>query len=252
MTTNAEATPIGQRIHKLGRGVSAGFTARSNGGVSVPPFARLNLGNGVGDDPVAVARNRELAARGFGISPDSVTWMSQVHGRDVAVVDTPGNAGQVDAMVTSRPGVALAVLVADCLPVLVADADAGVVGAAHSGRPGTAANISGALIDEMTRQGANPEHCVALLGPSVCGRCYEVPGDLRDEMKRVTPEGACVTRWGSPGVDIRAAVVAQLRVARVAEIGHDERCTREDDTLFSYRRDATTGRFAGYVWRDAA
>ncbi|MDG4863884.1 laccase domain-containing protein, partial [Streptomyces sp. T-3] len=120
-------------------GAHFAFTDRW-GGVSAVPYAELNLGGAVGDDPDAVRRNRELAAKELGIDPALVVWMNQVHGRDVAVVDGPWGPGAevpaVDAVVTARRGVALAVLTADCTPVLLADPVAGVVAAAHAGRPG--------------------------------------------------------------------------------------------------------------------
>ncbi|MEY9212987.1 peptidoglycan editing factor PgeF [Thermobifida halotolerans] len=235
-------------VIELAPGVRAGFTGR-DGGVSREPYATLNLGGHVGDDPEAVAENRRRAARGFGLDPRDVVWMNQVHGADAVTVTGSGPAGDVDAVVTTVPGLALAVLVADCLPVLVADAEAGVVGAAHSGRPGMAAGVVASLVAEMERHGARPERCAALLGPVVCGRCYEVPEELQEEVARSVPEARCTTDAGTPGVDIRAGVTAQLKRLGVTNVTHDARCTRESTDLFSYRRDATTGRFAGYIWK---
>lgn len=236
-------------IIEIGAGVYAGFTGRHDGGTSAPPFDRLNLGLGLGDDPDDVARNRAEAARMFGLSSDRVVWMSQVHGSEVTVVNGPGAAGRCDAVVTTRPDVALAVLVADCLPVLMADPLAGVVGAAHSGRPGTVQGIAVALVEEMARHGAEPARSTAVLGPAVCGACYEVPEDLQAQVAAAVPESACATRWGTPGVDIRAGVDAQLRRAGLGEVRHDHRCTLEEPGLFSHRRQSPTGRFAGYIWR---
>jgi len=235
-------------VVELAPGIHAGFTGRA-GGVSGEPYATLNLGDHVGDDPAAVAENRKRAALGFGISPDRVVWMNQVHGATAVTVTGSGQAGDVDAVVTPEAGLALAVLVADCLPLLVADAAAGVIGAAHAGRPGMAAGVVPALVAEMARHGARPERCVALLGPAICGRCYEVPRDLQDRVARTVPEARCTTAEGTPGLDIRAGVTAQLTNLGVTNITHDSRCTRESADLFSYRRDVTTGRFAGYVWR---
>ncbi|KUP97939.1 peptidoglycan editing factor PgeF [Thermobifida cellulosilytica] len=235
-------------VVELAPGVRAGFTGRA-GGVSREPYATLNLGDHVGDDPEAVAENRRRAAAGFGLSPDRVVWMNQVHGADAVTVTASGRAGDVDAVVTTEPGLALAVLVADCLPLLVADPEAGVVGAAHSGRPGMVAGVVSSLLAEMERNGARPERCTALLGPVICGRCYEVPRQMQDEVARAVPEARCTTQEGTPGVDIRAGVTAQLKRLGVANVTHDARCTRESPDLFSYRRDSTTGRFAGYIWR---
>jgi polyphenol oxidase len=243
--TGPGATPA---LHRPARGVRAAFTDR-RGGVSPAPYDALNLGPGVGDDSEAVTANRRRTAASLGLDPGDVAWMSQVHGAEVAEVHAGGNAGRVDAMATTRTGVALAVLVADCLPVLVADPEAGVIGAAHSGRPGTARNIAGELVRAMERLGATARNCVALLGPAVCGTCYEVPDDLQQEVALTAPEGACRTGRGTSGVDIRAAVSAQLTRAGVGELHHDARCTMETPELYSYRRDGRTGRFAAYLWR---
>ncbi|RBL79681.1 laccase, partial [Streptomyces cavourensis] len=145
------------------------------GGVSAAPYGELNLGGAVGDDPAAVGANRERAARRLGLDPASVVWMNQVHGRDVAVVDGPWGADAeipaVDALVTTRRGLALAVLTADCTPVLLVDPAAGVVGAAHAGRPGLVAGVVPAVVEAMTALGARPSRITAHTGPAVCGRC---------------------------------------------------------------------------------
>src|SRR5690606_2457462 len=107
----------------------------------------------------------------------------------------------------------IAVLGADCAPVLVADPEAGVVGAAHSGRPGTLAGVVPELIAEMVRRGARPERATAVIGPAACGRCYEVPAEMREEAARVLPETWSVTRHGTPALDLRAGITAQLTKA---------------------------------------
>ncbi|MFF5257560.1 peptidoglycan editing factor PgeF [Actinomadura viridis] len=236
----------------LAEGVGAAFTARS-GGVSPAPYDSLNLGGAVGDDPAAVRDNRHRVAAALGVEPGRTAWMRQVHGADVRVVTDPGDldapdAPAVDATVTTVPGVALAVLVADCAPVLLADPVAGVAGAAHSGRPGTAAGVVPALVKRMLELGADPERIVAAIGPAACGACYEVPERMRDEVTAVVPAAHAVTRAGTPGLDIRAGIVAQLAADGVTGVRIDPRCTIESPELFSYRRDGRTGRFAGYVW----
>ncbi|MGW5416756.1 peptidoglycan editing factor PgeF [Actinomadura geliboluensis] len=231
----------------LGDGVGAGFTGRA-GGVSRPPYDSLNLGGAVGDDPAAVRGNRRRAAEALGADPGRTVYMRQVHGADVAFVTSPETPGPVDAVVTTVPGLALAVLVADCAPVLLADPVAGVVGAAHSGRPGTAAGVVPALVKAMCERGADPARMTAAIGPAACGRCYEVPAEMRDEVAAVVPAAHAVTSKGTPGLDIRAGIAAQLASAGVAEVTADARCTIEDAGLFSYRRDGRTGRFAGFVW----
>ncbi|MBW8481024.1 peptidoglycan editing factor PgeF [Actinomadura parmotrematis] len=239
----------------LGAGVGAGFTGRA-GGVSGAPYTGLNLGGAVGDDPAAVAGNRARAAAALGVDPGRTVWMRQVHGADVAEVDAPfaGEAPGVDAVVTAAPGVALAVLVADCAPVLLADPVARVVGAAHSGRPGTAAGVVPALVERMAALGADPARIAAAIGPAACGSCYEVPEAMREEVAALVPETRATTRRGTPGLDIRAGIAGQLARAGVRDVRIDLRCTIETPDLYSYRRDGRTGRFAGYVWlrEDAA
>ncbi|RKS74504.1 hypothetical protein BZB76_3018 [Actinomadura pelletieri DSM 43383] len=231
----------------LGDGVGAAFTGRA-GGVSTAPYDSLNLGGAVGDDPAAVHDNRRRAAAALGLDPARTVWMRQVHGADVAYVTSPESPGAVDATVTTVPGIALGVLVADCAPVLLADPVAGIVGAAHSGRPGTAAGVVPALLKAMCERGADPARMTAAIGPAACGRCYEVPAGMRDDVAAVVPAAYATTSAGTPGLDIRAGVVEQLAAGGVTGAHVDPRCTIEDPDLFSYRRDGRTGRFAGFVW----
>ncbi|WP_433396785.1 peptidoglycan editing factor PgeF [Streptomyces sp. CA-146814] len=224
------------------------------GGVSAAPYGELNLGGAVGDDPAAVGANRERAARRLGLDPASVVWMNQVHGRDVAVVDGPWGAEAeipaVDAVVTTRRGLALAVLTADCTPVLLVDPVAGVVGAAHAGRPGLVAGVVPAVVAAMTARGAHPSRITAHTGPAVCGRCYEVPEEMRAEVAEAVPGTWSETSWGTPAVDVTGGVHAQLAALGVSDLHRSPVCTRESGDHFSYRRDRTTGRLAGYVWLD--
>ncbi|MEU2822352.1 MULTISPECIES: peptidoglycan editing factor PgeF [unclassified Streptomyces] len=224
------------------------------GGVSAAPYGELNLGGAVGDDPAAVGANRERAARRLGLDPASVVWMNQVHGRDVAVVDGPwgpdAEIPAVDALVTTRRGVALAVLTADCTPVLLVDPVAGVVGAAHAGRPGLVAGVVPAVVEAMTALGAHPSRITARTGPAVCGRCYEVPEEMRAEVAEAVPGTWAETSWGTPAVDVTGGVHAQLAALGVSDLHRSPVCTRESGDHFSYRRDRTTGRLAGYVWLD--
>lgn len=219
------------------------------GGVSAAPYDSRNLGGAVGDDPEAVRRNREKTALEFGVDPARVVYMRQVHSADVAYVTTPfgDEPPALDAVFTDEPGLALCVLVADCTPVLIADADAGLVGAAHSGRAGTAQGVVPALVRAMTARGADPARMSALIGPCACGLCYEVSAELRDEVSADLPESWSTTRRGTPALDLRAGITAQLAAEGVTEIHHDGRCTIETPELYSYRRDRTTGRFAGYI-----
>ncbi|MFJ4919247.1 peptidoglycan editing factor PgeF [Streptomyces sp. NPDC088725] len=233
-------------------GAHFAFTDRW-GGVSAAPYGQLNLGGAVGDDPAAVLANRDIAAKSLGLDPVSVVWMNQVHGRDVAVVDGPWGSADipaVDAVVTGRGGLALAVLTADCVPVLLADPVAGVVAAAHAGRPGMVAGVVPAAVEAMTALGAQPSRITARTGPAVCGRCYEVPAAMRDEVAAVVPEAWSETSWATPAVDVTAGVHAQLAALGITDRHASEVCTLESDDHFSYRRDRTTGRLAAYVWLD--
>ncbi|MCM1941250.1 peptidoglycan editing factor PgeF [Streptomyces sp. G3] len=239
---------IGQR--DTVNGAHFGFTDRW-GGVSAVPYEELNLGGAVGDDPAAVTANRELAAKALGADPARVVWMNQVHGADVAVVDAPWGdrpVPRVDAVVTAERGLALAVLTADCVPVLLADPVAGIAAAAHAGRPGLVAGVVPAAVRAMTELGADPARIVARTGPAVCGRCYEVPEEMRAEVAAVEPAAYADTSWGTPAVDVSAGVHAQLERLGVRDRAQSPVCTRESKDHFSYRRDRTTGRLAGYVW----
>lgn len=239
---------IGQ-TYEVG-GAHFAFTDRW-GGVSAVPYERLNLGGAVGDDPAAVTANRELAAAALGLDPAAVVWMNQVHGKDVAVAEGPWGDGPVpavDAVVTARRGLALAVLTADCVPVLLADPVAGIAAAAHAGRPGLVAGVVPAVVEAMIRLGAVPDRVTAVTGPAVCGRCYEVPEAMREEAAAIVPQARATTRWGTPSLDIVAGVHAQLARLGVARREKSHVCTRESGDHFSYRRDARTGRLASYVW----
>ncbi len=230
----------------LGAGVRAGFTRRP-GGVSAGRYAGLNLGLHVGDDPADVAANRRLLEEWAGAP---VTFPRQVHGTSVLVAgDAPpdGDAPEADAVVAATPGAAVGVLVADCVPVLLADAEAGVVGAAHAGRKGFLAGVLEATLEAMAGLGARPGATRAAIGPAAGPCCYEVPGEMRDEVGAVRPEAPSTTTWGTPSLDLRGGCVAALREAGVADVVTVGGCTIEDEDSFSYRRGGVTGRFAGVV-----
>ena len=233
-------------------GAHFAFTDRW-GGVSAVPYEELNLGGAVGDDLEAVRTNRELAAKSLDLDPALVVWMNQVHGADVAVVEGPWGSSDVpsvDAVVTARRGLALAVLTADCTPVLLADPVAGIAGAAHAGRPGMVAGVVPAAVAAMVELGADPARIIARTGPAVCGRCYEVPADMRADVAAVEPAAYAETSWGTPAVDVTAGAHAQLDRLGVRDREQSPVCTRESGDHFSYRRDRTTGRLASYVWLD--
>lgn len=222
------------------------------GGASRAPYDSFNLGQGIGDDPEAVAANRRRLARGIGLTPERLAWMRQVHGTTVAVVDTPRPHAlpDTDALVTRTPRLALVALTADCVPVLLADPEARVVAIAHAGRVGAAAGVLPATLGAMRDQGADVERVEVLLGPAICGGCYEVPPAMQAEVEARLPGSASRTRHGTAGLDLRAGLYRQLADAGVARIGVDPRCTAEDRELYSFRRDGRTGRLAAVTWID--
>ena len=223
------------------------------GGRSSGPFTSFNLATHVGDDPVAVRANRERLAKATGLPvAGALAWMDQVHGTDVAIVTSAPAAPMpgTDGLVTSTPGIALAVLVADCVPVLLADPTAGVIGVVHAGRAGAQAGIVRRAVAVMCRAGAEPARMDVLLGPAICGQCYEVPAAMRDEVEAALPGSATTTGTGTAGLDLRAGVARQLAGLGVARTIVDPRCTAEDRQLFSFRRDGVTGRQAGVAWLD--
>jgi YfiH family protein len=230
-------------------GIRRRFTTR-NGGVSKVPYDSLNLGGAVGDDPAAVAVNRARVAAAAGLAQGDVVWMRQVHGSTVTAVTggSDSEPADCDGVVTAEPGVGLAVLVADCVPILAGDAAAGVIAAVHAGRRGAAGGIALRMLERMAALGAAPGGITVVLGPAICGACYEVPAAMRDEVADTLPGSASTTDRGTPGLDLRAGLAAQLRVAGVAQVVIDPRCTYTDAGLFSHRANAPTGRFAGLIW----
>lgn len=227
------------------------FTDR-HGGVSAGPWESLNLGTSNGDDPELVARNHAALAAGVGLDSSRVVRMSQVHGNRVSVVSArPGAIPVADGLVTGTPELGLLVRVADCVPVVLADPEAGIVGVAHAGRPGLTAGIVAATVAELRSAGAR--EVVAWLGPRVCGRCYEVPDQMRSEVADVAAAAWSTTSWGTPALDIGAGVASQLRELDVDVIdlmaADSTWCTRENTDLFSYRRQGQqSGRLGGLVW----
>ncbi|OFJ51239.1 peptidoglycan editing factor PgeF [Mycolicibacterium grossiae] len=226
-------------------------TTTRAGGVSAPPFDTFNLGDHVGDDAAAVAANRARLAAATGLGDDGVRWMNQVHSSRVVTVDGPGpTVDAADALVTTTPRLALAVVTADCVPVLLADARAGVVGAVHAGRVGAQHGVVVNTVAEMERQGARVEHVSAFLGPAVSGANYEVPEAMAAEVEAALPGSRTRTARGTAGLDLRAGLVRQLRGLGVTAIDVDPRCTVADRALFSHRRGAPTGRLASLVWME--
>jgi YfiH family protein len=169
---------------------------------------------------------------------------------ETAVADALEPVGTADAMVASVPGLGLGILVADCVPVILADAVSRVVAVVHAGRRGVESDVVGNAVRAMNPHQLARPSIKAAIGPSVCGRCYEVPQEMQDAVAAVVPEARSTTRDGTPGLDLPAAVRAQLLSAGVTDVVHVNRCTMEDDSFFSHRRAtkqgyAPTGRQAG-------
>ncbi|WP_440712614.1 peptidoglycan editing factor PgeF [Gordonia sp. FQ] len=237
--------------HTPARRVRRVVTTRA-GGVSRPPYDSFNLGDHVGDDPAAVAANRTRLATDLGLAPRDVVWMEQIHSRTVTVVDGPVTepVPATDALVTTAEGLALAVLTADCVPLLLSDDEAGVIAAVHAGRVGARIGIVPAVLDTMIGLGARPERIGVLLGPAASGERYEVPPEMQRDVEKHLPGSACRTAKGTAGLDLRAGIERQLRAAGVTGIAVDPRCTIADPDLFSHRRSAPTGRLASVIWME--
>lgn len=225
-------------------GVRWGVTDRF-GGASQGSYAEFNLGAKTADDAGAVAANRSALAAQFGVALTDLRFMAQQHGDAIELVRSgDGVLPACDALITDDPSVALAVLVADCTPVLLVDRVAGWVGAVHAGRAGMTLGLVSTCIQRLREHGA--QHLQALVGPSICGRCYEVPEEMRAQ---VSADHACAhtTSWsGTPAIDVAAAVVQQLHEADVPMTWLPG-CTRESNDLYSHRGDPHTGRFAAVV-----
>ena len=223
--------------------VDLAFTDRY-GGVSAAPFAELNLSISGPDDESAKTRNHELLLADFAPA-DRLADLYQVHG-DRVVDAEPGHRPEADGIVTTTPGITLMVRAADCVPVLLADPETGVIGAAHAGRKGMAAGVVRRTVERMRELGAGPG-LHAWIGPAICGRCYEVPAQLQADVAAAVPVTAVTTRWGTPGIDVVGGVRAQLLDAEV--LVHDVYvCTYESPDLYSFRRDGeSAGRLAGII-----
>ncbi len=245
MTDSANA-PAVHRVRRV--------TTTRAGGVSQAPYDSFNLGDHVGDDPAAVAANRLRLEREIGVEPGHVVWMEQIHSRTVTVVDGPRDepVEATDALVTAVPGLALAVLTADCVPILLSDDEAGVLAAVHAGRVGARIGIVPAVVEAMRELGARPERIGAFLGPAASGAQYEVPAAMAADVEKHLPGSRCRTAKGTDGLDLRAGIRRQLEGLGVGAVAMDPRDTITDRTLFSHRRGAPTGRLASVIWIDAA
>ena len=220
------------------------FTDRY-GGVSVPPYDSLNLGDHVGDDPEAVARNRRILQRRIGGLP--TVWMEQVHGDRIIDVKGPTErVGRCDASVTDCPSIALAVMVADCVPILMADRKRGVVAAIHAGRNGTLLDIASKTVAHVaTRYGSEPTDIEVWMGPAIGACCYEVS----DEIAKIVRKSAGERYVNGRYLDLKSLNRDRLIAAGVLSkhIQISDVCTCCDPDYFSYRREGKTGRFVGVI-----
>lgn len=230
--------------------VRAFFTNRHDG-VSAAPFQELNLADHVGDDPSAVSVNRGLVYDRAGAP---VVFMRPEHGIRVAVLGSEYLDGReppvADVLMTDVPGLGLATLAADCVPLLMHDGLSGAVAAVHIGREGLRKGVVDAAVAALVdlRHGWHyQEALTASIGPAICGHCYEVSSDLRAEVSRFHPIATATTSWGSPALDIPRAVAGRLAELGFATVMRHRYCTFEDLSLFSYRRERVTGRQAGVV-----
>ncbi|HVI55089.1 MAG TPA: peptidoglycan editing factor PgeF [Luteibacter sp.] len=228
-------------------GVGAAVSTRRGPGVSEAPYDRLNLGLRSGDDAAAVEVNRRALAEALAL-PAPPLWLRQVHG--IAVVEAPAAGDDepvADAAVARGPGQVLAILTADCLPVLFVSADGRTIGAAHAGWRGLAAGV---LENTVTTMGA--ERIQAWLGPAIGARSYEVGEEVRAAFVDGDAGAAgafAVTRPGHWHCDLYALARRRLAAAGVAQVSGGGFDTLTDARLYSYRRDgANSGRFASLVW----
>jgi len=239
---------------------AAGFTTRHEG-VSRPPYNSLNLGTNTLDSPHNVEGNRSLVARAFGASLDKFLTVTQVHGTDLLVIDSPNPEYshflklECDGIITNQPGLMIAICVADCVPILLHDPVQKVVAALHAGWKGTAGNIAGKGVESMVKLfGSSPGDITAAVGPSISGCCYEVDQAVSEEFRKTgAPWELFATEKGGGkwALDLAAANRRQLMDAGIAgsRIDCSEFCVScNQELFFSYRRDAgDTGRQVGFI-----
>ena len=198
-------------------------------------YESLNFGFHVGDEIASVTSNRATLG--------NAQFMNQVHGNEVVLIDhVLDQEPTCDGMVTTTAGISLVVMVADCIPLLLISKKA--VAAVHVGRAGLTNKVAIKALNVMNEQGAVDVH--AILGPSICGSCYEVPLTMQQDVIADHPKALSTTRSGTPALDLSAALIAEL-VAQGVSYEASPICTLEDPLYYSYRRDNQTGRFAGVV-----
>ena len=213
----------------------------STGGKSVGAFHSRNLALHVGDDPDTVALNR------LDISNEidrPIQFMDQVHGNNVEVISEVNKSSPTaDAIITTNPKIALAVMVADCIPLLLFNKRS--VAAVHVGRKGLLNEVTEKTLSTMNTIDSSP--ITAIVGPSICGRCYEVSEDIFTEVTSAFPHSKSHTLSGGFALNLSAALISGLQKVGVKVLDYS-RCTVEEPSLYSYRRDGVTGRQVGLIW----
>ena len=214
------------------------FTKRT-GGVSHGAFASLNIGTHVGDELSDVLQNRAIVSSKFG----PTQYMNQVHGDRIALIEeVTDELPTADALVTGIPGITLAVMVADCIPLLLKSNES--VAAVHVGRRGLVNEITRKTLTLMRDMGAS--QITAIIGPAICGSCYEVSEDIFNEVVALHPIAQSRTPSGTYALNLPAALRSVLNDEGVEVVDQFE-CTVESEDYFSYRRDGVTGRQAGVI-----
>jgi YfiH family protein len=223
-------------------GVRHAFFTRA-GGVSAGIYTSLNGGIGSNDERERVLENRRLMTAALGVPPEQLATPYQVHGTDavnVTAVWAAGEGPKADAVVTSVPGIALGISHADCGPILLADAESGVIGAAHSGWRGALAGVAESVIVAMEALGARREHIVATLGPTISQANYEVGPEVREAFVSATPADEALfapsPREGRFLFDLPGAIVSRLTAAGVRANALDLCTYADEERFYSYRR----------------
>ena len=243
MTTSLSAAPLDAIAH-----VSHGFFTRE-GGVSSGIYASLNCGLGSDDDKGAVTENRARIANAIGVNPNNLLTVHQIHSSDVVHVTetwTPATAPKADAMVTAQTGIALGVLAADCTPVLFADTQKKIIGAAHAGWKGAFTGVLEATVNAMILLGATRGNIVAAVGPCISRDAYEVGPEFRD---RFIEAREANEKWFTPSAldthfmfDLTGYVASRLEAAGIGTIARLNACTYSNESkFFSYRRTTHRG-----------
>jgi YfiH family protein len=239
--------PKGVRVLSSRRG----HAGADGGGSSRAPYARFNLGDHVGDDPLAVAENRRLLQREAKL-PGEPIWLTQVHGISVADLDANGRYGSADAAITAQVGKVCAILTADCLPIVFATDRGDRVAAAHAGWRGLAAGVIGATVSAL---GTPPEQLIAWLGPAIGPGHFEVGEEVREAMLKADSGASEAFKLGTRGrfmADLGLLARRQLKNLGVERVFGGGECTyAHPERYFSHRRDGVTGRQATLIWREA-